>query len=107
MPPDIPRRTEDSNSDDYRGERRWHFEKTVNISHIIATVTIAVSLISYVLTVDQRITRLESQLAMQTQITTAFSEDVKGLAADVRNELRLLRGELIQYIRDVDRKTHK
>lgn len=49
---------------------QWHLKREVNISHIIATATLAIGLISWGMKMDQRMTRLEALVAAQREVDT-------------------------------------
>lgn len=46
----------------------WHLKREVNISHIIATATLALGLVSWGLKMDQRMTRIEALVAAQRDV---------------------------------------
>lgn len=87
----------------------WHLDKTFNISHILATISIAGSFFAYANSMDKRIVVLEEKLQaqaylihnnnaeMQRQILQT-RKDTQELFSDVKTEMRLLRGEILQVV---------
>ncbi len=63
----------------------WHLKPEVNISHIIATITLALGLISWGMKMDERMTRIEARIAAQAEVDArqdrAVDQIIGGLTA--------------------------
>lgn len=80
--------------------RHWHLDKTLNVSHLLTTVIIAGSLFAYANNMDRRVAVLEEKMQAQAQSQARMHSDVRELASDVKDELRLLRADLMRAIQD-------
>lgn len=76
--------------------RSWHLDKTLNVSHLLATVAVAGSLFAYANNMDRRVAILEEKMQVQQQVMASTNDSVRALALDVRDEIRLLRSEIIR-----------
>jgi len=48
----------------------WHLKKEIQLSHLITTITVAISALFYVTKLEQRIAVIEAQMADQRQVMT-------------------------------------
>ena len=78
--------------------RRWHLDKTLNVSHLLTTLVIAGSLFAYANNMDRRVAILEEKMQVQAADNQRTQTEVKELASDVKHELRLLRTELLRLM---------
>ena len=78
--------------------RHWHLDKTLNVSHLLTSVVIAGSLFAYANNMDRRVAILEEKMQVQAQENLRSGAEVRELAADVKQELRLLRTELLRVM---------
>lgn len=78
--------------------RHWNLDKTLNVSHLLATLVIAGSLFAYANNMDRRVAILEEKMQVQVQENSRSADEVRELAADVKHELRLLRTELMRMM---------
>jgi hypothetical protein len=46
-------------------QERWHIRKEIQIGHLITTLVVAASVVTYVLKLEQRIALIEYQIAQQ------------------------------------------
>lgn len=46
----------------------WHLKREVNLSHLVATATIGIALITYVYKMDVRVARIEMLVAAQREV---------------------------------------
>lgn len=74
--------------------RGWHLDKTVSISHLITTLTIAGSVFVWASNMEQRIVVLETRMENASVVATDTQRDVRELAQVVRDEIRMLRMEV-------------
>lgn len=77
----------------------WHLDKRINIGHILTTLTIAVGVILAWANHDARISALEQQDRIHTQIVAAAVTEVKDSVKSVQNDIRELRSTLIDILR--------
>lgn len=81
-------------------ERRgWHLDKTVSISHLMTTLTIAGSVFIWASKMEQRIVVLETRMENSTVVAADTQRDVRELAQVVRDEIRMLRMEVRDAVR--------
>lgn len=78
--------------------RHWRLDKTLNVSHILTTLVIAGSLFAYASNMDRRVAILEEKMQVQAAENQRGQAEVKELASDVKQELRLLRTELLRLM---------
>lgn len=96
---EMQRRAEDSEDRDYAHQRKWHFDKTINISTITAIFSCAALLGGYVLKQDARLTTVEIRLENQGAVSAQVAKDLKEASRDVQAEIRQLRIEMMQFMR--------
>jgi hypothetical protein len=79
----------------------WHLDKRVNLSHLAATLALAVSVFVYVNKQDARVTIMEQQIthmkdlsARQEKLSVENQELLRQDVRSVRDEIRELRKEL-------------
>lgn len=87
--------------------RHWHLDKTLNVSHLLTTVVIAGSLFAYANNMDRRVAVLEEKMQAQAQAQSRAHSDVKDLAREVKDELRLLRADLMRAVQERPQTTQK
>lgn len=78
--------------------RHWLLDKTLNVSHLLKTIVIAGSLFAYANNMDRRVAVLEEKMQAQTELARQAQTDVRDLARDVKDELRLLRADLMRVV---------
>lgn len=78
--------------------RHWHLDKTLNVTHLLATISIVGSLFMFANSMDRRVAVLEEKMQAQVVAGAQSREEMKDLASDVRHELRLLRTELMRLM---------
>ena len=78
--------------------RHWNLDKTLNVSHLLATLVIAGSLFAYANNMDRRVAILEEKMQVQAAENHRSAGEVRELAADVKHDLRLLRTELMRLM---------
>lgn len=82
-------------------DRHWHLDKRVNISHIVATLLLAVSVFAWAAAIDRRVSVAEVQLAAakednlrQDQYSAEAVRLMRDEMRELRNEIRALRNDL-------------
>lgn len=91
-------RVDDDKSDNL--SLRWHIDKSINLSHIIATVMIVVGLFVWGGKIDTRIAVLESNQVQMDKENRRQDDAANETSRLVRDELREVRSEL-RALRDV------
>lgn len=81
----------------------WYFRKEINVSHILATATIAVSAFAWAGAMDRRVTVLETRLDHQTMRDEAQDHNMREMIASRRVELQEIRSEVRETNRKLDR----
>ena len=79
--------------------RGWHLDKTVSVSHLMTTLTIAASVFVWASKMEQRIVVLETRMENASVVATDTQRDVRELAQVVRDEIRMLRMEVRDAVR--------
>ncbi len=78
--------------------RKWHVEKSINVGHVLTTLSLALAAVIYATTMDKRVTVLESQQSSQasTQRDTDTKQDQ--MIAAVREDLKEISRKLDRLI---------
>lgn len=74
--------------------RHWHLDKRVNVSHIVATVTLATSVFLWAGAIDRRVSVMESQIAQAKEDNQRQDHQSNQALGLLREEVRDLRGEI-------------
>lgn len=74
----------------------WHLKKEIQLTHVISTVTIALSAVWYIGKLEQRIAIIENQVAAQREKDAQQDHSV-------REAFGLLRNDVAQLAAKVDR----
>ena len=77
----------------------FHMDRTVNIGHILTTITLAVSAMMYVTTMDKRMAVLEAKALAQADVIVQMQQSQRDGTREVRDEIRGLRSELMDVLR--------
>lgn len=80
--------------------RHWTLDKSFNVTHVLTTVGLIGSLFMYANSMDKRVAILEEKTLAQVRSTQVAQEDMKELGNEVKVELRALRNEVIQLMRE-------
>ncbi len=67
---------------------RWHWDKTVNLGHLLTTLSAIVAVAVMASTFHTRLAIVEQQLATQQQVNSRVQEDFAQFKQDVRADLR-------------------
>lgn len=76
-------------TDDYEGSdrRQWHLDKTVNIGHLLTTITMVATLLVVLSKFDTRVTVLEQHIEYQKQTNAQHSQADNELKSALREGL--------------------
>lgn len=77
---------------------RWHIDRTVNISHIIATLLLAAAVFSWGSRIEQRIALVEAQAARQNVIDQTQDQEFRRYVVEMREDIRSLAGKIDRLI---------
>lgn len=78
--------------------RKWHFEKTINVGHLITTITVAVSVVVWAMKMDARVTVLEDARVQQARFNEKQETADKEILAAVREHLKDINAKLDKLI---------
>jgi hypothetical protein len=82
-------RTEDS---------AWHLDKKVNISHIIATLTLAGAIFAWGSKIEQRVALMEAASHRQSQVDQAQDQEFRRYVVEMREDIRDLSRKIDKLI---------
>ena len=69
-------------------EASWHLDKKVNISHILATLTLAAAIFTWGSKIEQRVALVESSTARQAQVDQAQDQEFRRYVVEMREDVR-------------------
>lgn len=69
-------------------ETSWHLDKKVNISHILATLTLAAAIFTWGSKIEQRVALVESSTARQAQVDQAQDQEFRRYVVEMREDVR-------------------
>ena len=72
----------------------WHLDKRVNVSHIVATLMLAVSVFAWANAIDRRVSVIEAQVTAAKEDNRRQDEQSNEALRLVRDEMRELRSEV-------------
>lgn len=85
-------------------DSKWHLDKRVNISHIVATVILAGSIFKWGSGIENRIAVLEAQKQQESEY---IQQQIQGIREDSLRNSELLRGEISRLRQSQDRISDK
>ena len=68
--------------------REWHLEKGVNVSHIVATLTLAVSAFAWANSIDKQVAITQQQVEYLQKTQSEGHENLTAFRAEMREDLR-------------------
>jgi hypothetical protein len=81
-------------------DNKWHLDKRVNISHFIATILLAASIVKWGNTIENRISVLEAQKQQESEY---FQREMQGMREEAVRSSELLRSEISRLRQSQDR----
>jgi hypothetical protein len=75
-------------------------DKTLNIGHLLTTFVLAGSVFMYASGMDRRVAVLEEKAQSQAKLSEQAQINTRELATDVKNEIRLLRSDVMSILRE-------
>ena len=80
-------------------KEHFHMDRTFNIGHVLTTITLVVTALVYVTTMDKRMAVLEAKTVAQADVIVQLQQAQRDGTREVRDEIRGLRGELMDVLR--------
>lgn len=77
-----------------RAPQHWHLEKTVSVGHIITTITIAGSVLLWVMKMDSRMSVMENELSHSKQSYERVDREWRENMTDVKSYLIRIESKL-------------
>lgn len=74
--------------------KQWHLKKEINVGHLLTTLMIAAGLLSWGMTMDARMTRVEVQQTHTAKTLEQIRETQRLERAELIQEIRLMRDDL-------------
>ena len=71
-----------------RDSRTWHLEKSVSVGHIVTTIVVAGSMLMWAMTVEKRVSIIESATVIQTKIDDRQDQSNREAFMFLREDLR-------------------
>lgn len=84
-------------------DRHWHLDKRLNLGHLITTASLAAAIMWWGAAMDRRVAVLEAAASVQAGTDTRQDADLHRALAAMKEESRLLRDELRDTGRKLDR----
>lgn len=66
----------------------WHLDKKVNVSHILATLTLAGAIFTWGSKIEQRIALVEASAVRQQAVDAAQDQEFRRYVVEMREEVR-------------------
>lgn len=76
----------------------WHLDKKVNISHILATLTLAVAIFTWGSKIEQRIALVEASAVRQQAVDQAQDQEFRRSVVEMREDIRDLSRKIDKLI---------
>lgn len=85
-------------------QRKWHFDRTINIGTITAILTSALLVSAYIMKQDARLTTVEVRMDSQSAAMVTIAGSMRDATRDLQTEVRQLRADMMQFLRDANRR---
>ena len=80
------------------GDSAWHLDKKVNLSHIVATLTLAAAIFTWGSKIEQRIALVEASSTRQAQVDQAQDQEFRRSVVEMREDIRELSRKIDKLI---------
>lgn len=80
------------------GDRAWHLDKKVNLSHIVATLMLAAAIFTWGSKIEQRIALVESSAQRQATVDQAQDQEFRRYVVEMREDIRELSRKIDKLI---------
>ena len=75
-------------------DKHWHLKKELNIGHILTTLVLALGIITWGNTMDQRVTKAETMIENLDRMLVITSSNNREMRSELLGELRDLRRDI-------------
>ena len=75
-------------------DKHWHLKKELNIGHILTTIVLALGIITWGNTMDQRVTKAETMIENLDRMLVITAGNNREMRAELLSELRDLRRDI-------------
>ena len=75
-------------------DKNWHLKKELNIGHILTTLVLALGIITWGNTMDQRVTKAETMIENLDRMLVITSSNNREMRSELLGELRDLRRDI-------------
>lgn len=82
----------------------WHLDKKVNISHIVATLTLAAAAFTWGSKIEQRIALVEAHGTRQAQVDQAQDQEFRRYVVEMREDIHELSRKIDKLVESSARK---
>ncbi len=79
-------------------KRSWHLDKTISVGHLVSTVIIAVSVLSWAVTLDKRVEQNSLNIAHLKEQLAKDQRQVQELRLEIKQDLRDINAKLDRLI---------
>ena len=75
-------------------DKHWHLKKELNIGHILTTLVLALGIITWGNTMDQRVTKAETMIENLDRMLVITASNNREMRSELLSELRDLRRDI-------------
>lgn len=75
-------------------DKHWHLKKELNIGHILTTIVLALGIVTWGNTMDQRVTKAETMIENLDRMLVITAGNNREMRAELLGELRDLRRDI-------------
>ena len=75
-------------------DKHWHLKKELNIGHILTTLVLALGIITWGNTMDQRVTKAETMIENLDRMLVITASNNREMRSELLGELRDLRRDI-------------
>ena len=81
-----------------RPESQWHLSKTINITHILTTATVAIAVLAWFSTIDKRVSSNSQAIQYLTDEQRSAASRIETDRLEIRDDLKSISEKLDQII---------
>ena len=79
-------------------ESQWHLSKTINITHILTTATVAIAVLAWFSTIDKRVSSNSQAIQYLTDEQRRAASRIETDRVEIRDDLKSISEKLDQII---------
>ena len=83
--------------------KHWHLDKRVNVTHLLATVTLAASMFAWAASIDRRLSLTEQSLINVSSYHARQDYEAERNTRFLKEEMNLLRQDIKDQTKKIDR----